>query len=225
MPPFGGLLGGIQNFGRQVAGGYRANKRMMSPEFQKMREEQHNLSEWGDPNDPNQQFTGMYGGQGEEIWSGGNAASIRMTGDSFSRSGQGDMPITEEESRNLGVAPERLGAKEFDPYADWSGRQEDNGIGVDAMNGGIIGQNSYREVIRGVNERGDTQHSMSSGDLSGKKNQYYAETLNPYGEGQITMSQLGIGKKATSYYSDDKVTMTSGKKFGFLPWGSYKENS
>jgi len=223
MGLFDGLLGGVQEFGSKVAGGYRANRRINSPEFQEMRKKQHYASEWGDPNDPNQQFTGKYGGQGEEIWSGGNAASYNIRSENIGRAGQGDMPFTEEEANQMGIAPERLGAKEFDPYADWTGRMEGNGIGVDAMNGGIIGENSFRQNIHGSNERGDTQHSMNSSDTSGKKNQYYAETMNPYGEGQITMSQQGYGKKGTMYYDDDNVTMTSGTKFGFLPWGNYEE--
>ena len=93
------------------------------------------------------------------------------------------------------------------------------------MNGGIIGENSYRENIKSSNQRGDTQHLFGSSDATGKKNQYYSETLNPYGQGPVTMSQLGGGKKATTYYDDDNVEMTSGKKFGFLPWGSYEEKS
>lgn len=216
MGAFGGLLEGI-------VGGYRANKRFKSPKFKQMREQQSHLSEWGDPNDPNQQFTGQYGKDGQEIWSGGNAATYHISSESIGRAGQGDMPFTEEEAYQMGIAPERLGAKEFDPYADWSGRIEGNGVGVDAMSGGIIGENSYRENIYGSNERGDTQHIMNSSDKSGKRNQYYSETLNPYGQGPVTMSQRGYGKKGTMYYDDDDVTMTSGKKFGFLPWGSYEE--
>tara|TARA_R110002167_G_scaffold289785_3_gene494865 strand:+ start:194 stop:859 length:666 start_codon:yes stop_codon:yes gene_type:complete len=211
--------------GQKIVGGYKADRRMNSPEFQQMREEQSNLSEWGDPNDPNQKFTGKYGKDGKEIWSGGNVASFGLTSESVKRGGQGDMPYTEEEAAQLGVAPERLGAKEFDPYANWSGGVKDNGVGVDAMNGGIIGENSYRQVMRGGNKRGDTQHTMNSGDTSGKNNQYYSETLNPYGQGQVTMSQQGSGKKGKLYYDDDNVTMTSGKKFGFLPWGNYEEKS
>jgi hypothetical protein len=203
-------MSGLLDAVNKIRGGYKAQKRMKSPEHTAKRKKQGYMQEWGDPDDPNQDFTGQYGPNGEEIWSGGNVASTRIQSETISRSGQGD--LTEEDAKDLGVDPRRMGIGEFDAYEDFTGELDD--VGVSAFRGGNIDKDTFRQNISATNERGDVTKSSRG---------YFENRMNPYGQGQITSSQLGRGKSATNYYDDDEVTMTSGRKFGFIPWGSYEE--
>jgi len=197
-------------------------------------EKQHHLSEWGDPNDPNQYFTGRYGDDGEEIWSGGSAASTRIKSETTSLQEQGGQ-LTDEELQSTGINPNRRG--NFDPYEGFENQpvyQYENripsigNVGVWGADGGTFGANNayhqkeginqdFLDRVESINQRGDRLYST---------NNYFNSVMNPYGEDPIKYTQLGRGRGAT--YSLDMGSRGGGTDEGVnflglnIPYGTYR---
>ena len=197
-------------------------------------DEQHYLSEWGDPNDPNQQFTGRYGKDGQEIWSGGNVARTDIKSDTTSLQEQ-DGELTDEELESLGINSNRRG--NFNAYEGFENQpvyQYENriptigNVGVWGADGGAFGANNAYHQKEGVNQDFlDRVESINQrGDKTYSTNNFYSDTMNPYGEEPITYTQLGRGRGAT--YSLDMGSKGGGqvRNLNFLglsiPYGTYR---
>jgi hypothetical protein len=181
----------------KIQGGYRAKKFMSANE--PYLQEQSDIAEYGDPNDPNQQFVG-FDDLGNPIFSGGYTSKSNFKSAAESRHGYEDV-----EGKDVRVS---------DPYEGFSGAIDDVGVW-----GRSFGQDekSFVEQISQTNPRGDKITSS---------NNFFEMVMNPYGEAPVTVSQTGIGRGSSLYGDLGSRGVGQYRDIGIgpfrLPYGTYQ---